>query len=87
MIGKKLPRLLNTLKGSRMTAHVEPHGDHDVRWGGGSIFSTSQKKINTNIFTDSELVEVDDTIPQLLRVSYFLEKRGHSTEKAKLYQD
>ena len=55
--------------------------------GVGSIYSTSQKqKLNTRSSTETELVAVDDFMPQILWTKYFLDAQGYCSVH-KLQQD
>ena len=55
--------------------------------GRGSVYGSSQKqKINTRSSTETELVAVDDMLPQVLWTKYFLDEQGISAEHI-MYQD
>ena len=56
--------------------------------GTGSIYNTSIKqKINTRSSTESELVGVDDVIPQVLWTRYFIQSQGYTNTDTVVYQD
>ena len=56
--------------------------------GKGGVYNTSTKqKINTRSSTESELVGVDDVIPQVLWMRSFLESQGYSSSSTIIYQD
>ena len=55
--------------------------------GLGAIISFSQKqKINSKSLTESELVGVDDALPQILWNRYFMESQGYNEDNI-LFQD
>ena len=50
--------------------------------------STSTKqKLNTCSSTETEIVAVDDTMPQVLWTNYFLDAQGYGPKKTIIYQD
>ena len=54
----------------------------------GSIYSASNKQnLNTKISTKADLVGVDDLIPQILWMKYFLEAQGIKVSDSVVYQD
>jgi hypothetical protein len=56
--------------------------------GKGCIMSTSIKqKLNTRSSTETEIVAVDDMMPQVLWTNYFLRAQGYGAEKTIIYQD
>lgn len=56
--------------------------------GKGAIYSTSQKqKLNTKSSTESELVGVDDLMPQILWTRLFLQAQGFCVTNNIVYQD
>ena len=56
--------------------------------GSGAIISFSQKqKINGKSLTESELIEVDDTLPKILWTRYCMESQGYKVEDNILFQD
>ena len=56
--------------------------------GRGSVYSTSvTQRLNTKSSTETELVAVDDIMPQLLWTMYFLGEQGYTVGKSRLYQD
>ena len=70
------------------------HGDMRSHTGGtmslgaGSVYSTSTKqKLNTRSSTETELVAVDDVMPQILWTKYFLRSQGYKTDPSRIYQD
>jgi hypothetical protein len=49
--------------------------------GTGAVYSASKKqKLNTKSSTESELVGIDNIIPQALWTKSFMEAQGYSTE-------
>ena len=56
--------------------------------GKGAIFAASRRqKLNTKSSTETELVGVDDFIPQVLWTRYFLEAQGYRVRDNLVYQD
>jgi hypothetical protein len=56
--------------------------------GKGCLMSTATKqKLNTRSSTETEIVAVDDTMPQVLWTNYFLEEQGYKAERTIIYQD
>ena len=56
--------------------------------GRGAICSSSRKqKLNTKSSTETELVAVDDKLPDILWMKYFLEAQGYTIEHNIIYQD
>ena len=56
--------------------------------GKGAIFTISSKqKINTKSSTEAELVAVDDCIPHMIWVNYFLYEQGYHHPTTIVYQD
>jgi len=66
---------------------MKSHTGATMTLGKGSPYSTStRQKLNTKSSTESELVAVDDVMPQALWTSYFLEAQGYDIESL-IYQD
>ena len=56
--------------------------------GRGTMYSTSNKqKLNTKSSTEVELVGVDDLMPQILWMRYFLESQSMKVSDNIVYQD
>ena len=56
--------------------------------GKGAVYSASTKqKLNTESSTESELVGIDDLMPQILWTRLFLEAQGFIIRTNILYQD
>ena len=56
--------------------------------GRGDLYSASNKqKLNTKRSTESELVGVDDLMPQILWMRYFVEAQGMKVSDNVVYQD
>ena len=56
--------------------------------GKGALVSGSRKhKINTKSSTKAELVALDDALPTILWVLYFVEAQGYSIEQNLVFQD
>ena len=54
----------------------------------GAVISFMKKqKINAKSSTEAELIEVDDALPQMLWVHYFIEEHGYKVQRNKLKQD
>ena len=54
----------------------------------GALYSASRKqKLNTKSSTKAELVGVDDLMPQILWMRYFLETHGIMVSDNVVYQD
>jgi hypothetical protein len=63
----------------RPPRHEEPYRQCHVAMllGTGAAYSASKKqKLNTKSSTESELVGIDDMIPQVLWTKYFMEAQG-----------
>ena len=53
----------------------------------GVLYYTSQThKLNIKSSTETELLDTDDVVPQLLWKIYFLEYQGYRIEASKLYR-
>ena len=69
-------------------ADCRGHTGAGMTLGRGAIISFSRKqKINTRSSTESELVGVDDAMPQILWSLYFIQAQGYDTTHAVVYQD
>jgi hypothetical protein len=56
--------------------------------GKGAMYSSSTKQIlNTKSSTESEVVGVDDGMPQVLWTQYFLEAQGYGIDESTINQD
>ena len=56
--------------------------------GKGATMSMSRgQKLNTKSSTESELVGIDDALPQILWGKYFIEAQGYTVEHNILLQD
>ena len=55
--------------------------------GSGAIMRFSWKKINSKHSTESKLIGVDDTLPQILWTRYFVESQGYKVKDNILFQD
>lgn len=54
----------------------------------GCLMSTSTKqKLNTRSSTETEIVAVDDSMPQVLWTNYFMDAQGYKATKTIIYQD
>ena len=67
---------------------MKSHTGGVMSTGTGAAYSTSSKKqkLNTKSSTESELVGIDDVLPQALWTKYFLEGQGYGTNTI-LYED
>eukprot|EP00957_Ditylum_brightwellii_P102498 7811983-Ditylum_brightwellii.AAC.1 len=55
--------------------------------GEGLIFSSSKKqKLNTKSLTETELIAVNDAMPNILWTTYFFECQGYNIGKAYICQ-
>ena len=54
---------------------------------GASISGSKKQKLNTKSSTKSDLVRVDDYMPMIIWVKYFLEAQGHIVGNNLLHQD
>ena len=71
-----------------MHPYMKSHNGGNFSMGKGTIYGKSAKqKLNTKSSTESELVGVDDVLPQVLWTSYFIEKQGCKTKSTVVYQD
>jgi hypothetical protein len=67
---------------------MKSHTGGALSLGRGVIYGTSKRqKLNTKSSTESELVGVDDVLPQILWTLYFLEAQGYKIRDNILYQD
>ena len=56
--------------------------------GKGAIYSCSTKqKLNAKRSTESELISIDDAMPMILWMRYFLEAQGFVVNDNIVYQD
>ena len=56
--------------------------------GEGAVMNFSRKqKVNTRSSTETEIVGVDDAIPDVLWSLYFMQAQGYGTEIARIFQD
>ena len=64
------------------------HTGASMTLGKGMALSMSRKqKINGKSSNESELIGVDDALPQILWTRYFLEAQGHEVKENIIYQD
>ena len=54
---------------------------------GATISRSKKQKLNTKITTESELIGVDDNMPMIIWVKYFLEAQGYIVSDNLLHQD
>jgi hypothetical protein len=67
---------------------MKSHTGGAMSLGTGVIYGTSKRqKLNTKSSTESEIVGVDDVLPQMLWTLYFLEAQGYKIHDNVLYQD
>ena len=67
---------------------MKSHTGGVMSLGKGAIYGTStRQKLNTTSSTESELVAVNDVLPQILWTRYFLEAQGYKVKDNILYQD
>jgi hypothetical protein len=60
---------------------MKSHTGGVMSLGTGAVYSASKKqKLNTKSSTESELVGIDDILPQALWTKYFMEAQGYGTE-------
>jgi hypothetical protein len=67
---------------------MKSHTGGAMSLGKGTIYNTStRQKLNTKSSTESELVGVNDVMPQILWTRYFLELQGYGVKESIIYQD
>ena len=67
---------------------LKGHTGATMSMGQGSVYSTSIKqKLNTKSSTESELVGIDEVLPQVLWTNYFLKEQGYDIQDTVVYQD
>jgi hypothetical protein len=67
---------------------MKSHTGGTMSLGKGTIYNTStRQKLNTKSSTESELVGVNDVMPQVLWTRYFLESQGYGVKESIIYQD
>jgi hypothetical protein len=67
---------------------MKSHTGGTMSLGKGTIYNTStRQKLNTKSSTESELVGVNDVMPQILWTRYFLEAQGYGVKDSIIYQD
>ena len=67
---------------------MKSHSGAMMSMGQGAAISGSKKqKLNTKISTESELVGVDDYMPMIIWVKYFLESQGYTVSNNLLHQE
>jgi hypothetical protein len=67
---------------------LQSHTGSTMNMGAGGIINNSTKqKLNTRSSTESELVGVDDIMPQILWTNNFLKEQGYNVTDTILYQD
>ena len=67
--------------------HEKSHRCNDVQGKGGSVIHLKKQKLDTKISTEEELVRVDELIPQILWMRYFLEAQRMKFSYNVVYQD
>ena len=68
--------------------NMKSHTGGMMSMGRGALYSaSSKKKLNTKSSTKSELVGVDDLMPQILWMQSFLEAQGMKVYDNVVYQD
>ena len=65
----------------------ESHWRHDLSRQGRNILNLPKEKLNTKSSTESELVGVDDLMPQILWTILFLQNQGFKMRENIVYQD
>jgi hypothetical protein len=67
---------------------MKAHTGGALSFGKGVIYGTSTRhKLNTRSSTESELVGLNDVMPQILWTQYFLKAQGCSNVETTVYQD
>jgi hypothetical protein len=69
-------------------ADMKSHTGVMLTLGKGAAYAASTKqKLNTKSSTESEVVGVDDRMPQVLWTRYFLEAQGYAIDESIINQD
>ena len=67
---------------------MKSHTGGCLSLGKGTIYGTStRQKLNTRSSTETELIAVDDCMPQIMWTRYFLEAQGYKCRDNIVYQD
>jgi hypothetical protein len=67
---------------------IKSHTGGVMSLGTGAAYSASKKqKLNTKSSTETELVRIDDILPQALWTKYFMEAHGYGTKAIIMAQD
>ncbi len=67
---------------------MKGHTGGGMTMGKGSVYNRSTKqKINTKSSTETEVVGVDDILPQVLWTNYFMKAQGWNSYETIVYQD
>ena len=68
--------------------NIKSHTGRIMSMGRGALYSAlSNRKLNTKSSTEAEMVRVDDLMPQILWMRYFLEAQGMKVSDNIVYQD
>jgi hypothetical protein len=67
---------------------MKSHTKGTLSLGKGSVYSAStRQKLNTKSSTNAELVGVNDVMPLILWMRYFLDAQGYGVHENKVFQD
>eukprot|EP00957_Ditylum_brightwellii_P169232 12880814-Ditylum_brightwellii.AAC.1 len=65
---------------------MKGHSGVTISFGQGSLLSWSMKQhLNSKSSTETELVDVDDAMPHVLWISYFLEAQDYKVKTLEVY--
>ena len=67
---------------------MRSHTGSTMTMGSGGVINNSVKqKLNTRSSTESELVSINDVMPQILWTNHFLKEQGYGINDTIVYQD
>ena len=67
---------------------MRSHTGHVFSLGKGTpVCASTKQKLNAKSSVEAELVGVDDAMPNLLWISYFLKEQGYNSNTPIMYQD
>jgi hypothetical protein len=67
---------------------MRSHTGGAMSMGKGTAYGTStRQRLNTKSSTEAELVGVNEVLPQILWIRYFLQEQGYTATESIVYQD